>query len=146
MPADTANVIPLKRPEISPEGWGQREQDALLIARLAALPAIDYERARAAAARQFKCRVSWLDRTIEAIRSRVAEVQHLPPAKDGRTTVGEPINFVHDNGERVLGFLVASYHQRGEDHHLIVLADGNATVISSVPLSDERIVELKNKS
>jgi hypothetical protein len=34
MPADdTANVVSLKRPKISREGWGQREQDACLIAK-----------------------------------------------------------------------------------------------------------------
>jgi hypothetical protein len=119
------NVVPLKTGQPSREGWGQREAEALLLARLAAMPLLEYERTRLAGARELKCRVSWLDRLVENIRFQAAMLASLPPAQDGRTNVGTPINFFHDNGKEVLGFLVASAHQSGKDRHLLVLADGN---------------------
>jgi hypothetical protein len=85
------NVIPIRPAKPSPEGWGQREQEALLLARLAAMPQLEYERARLAAARELKCRVSWLDRKIEFIRNARASY-NLPPARDG-TKVSDPITF-----------------------------------------------------
>jgi hypothetical protein len=108
------------------------------------MPALEYERARNAAARQLKCRVSWLDHTVEAIRARIAEFAHLLPPKDGRTAVGNPINF-YDDGKRHVGFLVAVAHRYGQGHHLLVLADGNATVVDSVFSSAEPRTELVSK-
>jgi hypothetical protein len=41
-------IVPLKPAKPSPEGWGPREQEALLLARLGAMPQLEYERARLA--------------------------------------------------------------------------------------------------
>jgi hypothetical protein len=130
---DETSVVRLRNIRRSPEGWSQREHEAQLIAKLSLMPALEYERARNAAARQLKCRVVWLDHTVEAIRARIAEFAHLLPPKDGRTAVGTPIIF-HDEGKRHVGFLIAAARRHGQDHHLLVLADGNATVVDSVPL------------
>jgi hypothetical protein len=137
------NVITIRPAKPSPEGWGQREQEALLIARLAAMPLLEYERARLAAAKELKCRVSWLDRKIEFIRCQLAEYRELPPARDGRTKVGEAITFWPDRGPPVIGFVTATAHRNGKDSHFLVLADGNGTCVRSTSLSAERAEELR---
>jgi hypothetical protein len=137
------NVIQLKPTKPSREGWGPREQEALMLARLAAMPMFDYERIRLRAAKELKCRVSWLDKTVESIRFKAAAFANFPPAKDGRNEVGTPRNFFRDDGSSVTAFLVASAHKDGQDSRLIVLADGNATAVNSVPLSDEGRAELE---
>jgi hypothetical protein len=144
--SDGNNVVALNPGKPSREGWTQREQEALILARLGAMPELEYERARIAAAKELKCRISWLDRKVEAIRAQIAaKFKDLPPAKDGRTAVGEPINFFYNNGSFVIGFLTAAVSRRGQDWHLLVLADGNCTVMDSTPLSDARIEELKRR-
>jgi hypothetical protein len=119
------------------EGWSQREHDARLIARLSVMPALEYERTRSAAARQLKCRVSWLDHVIDGIRCRIAEFAHMLPPKDGRASVGTPVNF-HEDGERYVGFLVAAAHRHGQDHQLLVLADDNVSVVEVFLRADQR--------
>ena len=136
-------IVPLRPAKPSPEGWAQREQEALLLARLAAMPQLEYERARLAAARELKCRVSWLDRKMKAIRYMIGECQGLPRAKDG-STVGEPINFWPANGLPVLGFVTATAHQHGKDWHFLVLSDGNGTCVRSTPISGEQL-ELRRR-
>jgi hypothetical protein len=139
------NVIPLMPAKTSREGWGQREQEALLLARLAAMPQLEYERARLAAARELKCRVSWLDRKIDLIRSAIASYQGpLPSAKDG-SAAGDPITFWPDRGQPLLGFVTATVHRYGRDGHLLVLADGNGTVVQSTPLSAEKLDKLHRR-
>ena len=123
--------------------WSERELEAHSLAMLSALPALEYERTRVQAAKELKCRVSWLDKIIEGIREKAAAIAHCPPAKDGRNSVGYPINFVYNDGTEVMGFLVAACHYNGKDRHIIVLADGNATTVNSVPLSADYIANLQ---
>jgi hypothetical protein len=128
------NVVHLKENKSpSEEGWTQREQEALAIARLAALSDLDYERSRITAAKQLGCRVSWLDRKIEHIRYMARRLTQ-GPAHDGRTVPGTPIIFCPDNAETLMGFLVKSDHCHDRDRHLIVLADGAATPVISSPI------------
>jgi hypothetical protein len=139
------NVVPLKPATVSREGWCPREQEALLLARLGALPALEYERVRVPAAKELKCRVSWLDKVIENIHVEAAKFADFPPAKDEKTSVGHPIKFIRDDGSEVMSFLVVSAHKNGQDRHIVVLADGNATVINSIPLTDDQIARLKSR-
>ena len=74
MTDDDSNVVPLRPAAPSPEGWGKREQEALTIARLGALPELEYERCRLSAARGLGCRVTWLDRVIGRLRSTPGDV------------------------------------------------------------------------
>jgi hypothetical protein len=100
-----------------------------------------------AAAKELRCRVSWLDGKRSTIWETAMKFRGLPPPNDGRTRVGMSINFVHNNGEQVLGFLVvAARERRGRDVHVVVLADGNGTVVESHPLSDERLAELAERA
>jgi hypothetical protein len=142
-PDPETNVVSLKTAKPSREGWSPREQDALMIARLGAMSILEYERVRIRAAKELKCRVSWLDKTIERVRASAQTLDGYPPAKDGRTHAGCPISFIDNGGSQIMGFLVRSAHQGGQDRHLIVLADGNATVINSVPLSEKRLAQLE---
>ena len=138
------NVISIRPANPYPEGWSQREHEALLLVRLAAMPQLEYERARLAAARELKCRVSWLDRKLEFIRYEAAEYQELPPAKDGRK-VGDAVTFWPDHGPPILDFVTATAHRDSKDWHLLVLADGNGTCVRSTALREEQLDELKRR-
>jgi hypothetical protein len=138
------NVVPFTHVKLSPEGWGQRAYEALLIARLAAMSQLEYERARIWVAKELGCRVSWLDRTISGIWGKTACCQHLPPSKDGRK-VGDAIDFWPDRGPPILGFITATESQDGKDWHYLVLADGNGTCVRSTPISKERADELRGQ-
>jgi hypothetical protein len=136
MNEDKSNVVML-HPTAPAEKQNQREREARVLATLAALPALDYERLRLEAAQQLKCRVSWLDRQIRGIRSSAAYFT-ASPAQNSQTRVGDAITFVRGDGTEITGFLVASEHWHGRDRHLLVLADGNATVQISTPITEEQ--------
>jgi hypothetical protein len=144
MADEVGNIVPLKsKQQPSPEGWTQREQEALSLARLGAMTGLEYERARVSAAKQLGCRVSWLDQKIEIIRNEADAVKHWPPPADRRVEVGTPIPFWPERGESIMGFLVAAAHRAGRDAHVLVLADGNGTVLRTYPLSDEQLAEIR---
>jgi hypothetical protein len=138
------NIISLRPDTLSREGWGQREHEALTLARLSRMPELDYDRARTAAARALKCRVSWLDRKIQELRIEIAKFEHFPPSDDG-VRPGTAINFIHNDGSDVLGFVIATANRYGKNRHLLVLADGNGTVVDSIPLTKDRIAELHQR-
>jgi hypothetical protein len=138
MTDDDSNVVPLRPAAPSPEGWGKREQEALTIARLGALPELEYERCRLSAARGLGCRVTWLDRVIGRLRGTIEKYKQIPPARDGKA-VGEGITFWPERGPPIIGFVVTTAHWQGRDWHYLVLADGNGSVVRSTPMSGEEL-------
>jgi hypothetical protein len=131
------NVIPI-RPKPSSEGWSRQEQEALTIAKLAALPQLEYERARDGAAKKLRCRVTWLDRIIRDIRSKATRYPAWMPNITGNYRVGDPVTVSgRRNGSLTLGFIVATMHSHSEDQLLVVLADGDATTVWATPFSSE---------
>jgi hypothetical protein len=135
---DGDNVVSLRPGKPSPEGWSQQEQDALELARLGAMGAIEYERARRGAARKLGIRLSTLNGIVTRIQSAAKRAQLFPPPEDPRP-IGQPITFVYDDGRRVTGFLAAAHgrYEKGRDWHLLVLADGHGTAVWSHPLDDD---------
>ena len=62
--------------------------DAAEIARLAALPVLEYDRMRASAAERSECRVATLDRLVEAARSAHAAPDSVDPERAQSDTLG----------------------------------------------------------
>jgi hypothetical protein len=141
--ADDDNVVSLRQ-KPSREGWSKQEQDALTIARLAALPLLEYERQRIAGAKEIGCRVSWLDRVVKYIHELGCQIKfQAPPQGVELHQPGEPITFHPPDADSVVGFVVISgfgrryeyWQDKPKQWDLIVLADGNGTALWSVPIA-----------
>jgi len=139
-----SNVVQFTPVKRSPEGWGPREHEALLIARAAALSQLEYERTRLAISKELGCRAAWLDRTVSAIWEKTGRGLRFPLAKDGRK-VGDPIDFWSDGGPPILGFVTATEWHDGKDWHYLVLAEVKGAFVLSTPISKERADELRGQ-
>ncbi|MGA3169498.1 MAG: DUF3631 domain-containing protein [Chthoniobacteraceae bacterium] len=94
--------------EVVPSRNGEDNPDEETIARLAALPRLDYDRCREAEAKRLKCRVATLDSEVEARRPKptdnslqghqvtLADVEPWPVAVNGADVLNEMSNaFTH---------------------------------------------------
>jgi hypothetical protein len=139
---DDANVVAFVNPP-KPQAQGdhvKRERTFLdttrAVAKLSQLSRIEYERVRYKAAKELGCRVSFLDRVIENIHEAIRLLKNDYHLR----------SFAREDGERLIRFRVddstvthswrvakAEDIKTGEPAELLLLADGDFTVVRGVP-------------
>jgi hypothetical protein len=152
-----STVIPLrsgrKRNAGKPSPERQAEADAARavseareLARLGCLNALDYERDRVTAAKKLGVRVAFLDSIIGRIRRDIAAFKGDYKVSHTDARVGKCIDFHNSQGQVITSWCIASgqfrwHPDEGKDANLVLLADGNATVVRGRPLSDQPVAE-----
>jgi hypothetical protein len=115
-------------------------QEAMLIAKLCLMPALTYERERTQAARKLGCRVSFLDDIRLQAGLKIASFRSDSEICCTNSRVGTCINFQERDGSSIPSWCLASGETRwgqykGQETNLLLLADGNATMVRGVDLS-----------
>jgi hypothetical protein len=126
-------VVPLN-PRQKPNGEAKNarfSRQARELAILASLPALEYERERAAAAKRLECRTNILDKIIFEIRSRVTNM--IPENalrtewKENSDLIGMHVNWNLNDRDADAFVAFAISDDNGNIHVVVVLADGNGT-------------------
>jgi hypothetical protein len=115
-------------------------QEAKLIAALCLMPALAYERERVKAAKKLGCRVSFLDQKVEQVRTAIAQFRADREILCTNSRVGWCIDFKIDDASFVPSWCLASGEKRwgerkGQETNLLILADGNATIVRGSELN-----------
>jgi hypothetical protein len=142
---DDANVVPFgKPPKPQTQGDHVRERTFLdttrAVAKLSQLSRLEYERVRYKAAKELGCRVSFLDRVIENIHEAIQLLKNDYHLRSFAREDGERlIRFRVDDSTVTLSWRVAKAEniKTGEPTELILLADGNFTLVRGVPRAEK---------
>ena len=121
---------------------GSAGQDFLgatrLVAKLARLSLLDYERDRLAAAKELGCRVSFLDSHVAEVRCRIESFSYRVPGSEERNEI---INVQTKSGVVMTGWALAIGYKKkfqddnhGERSYLVLMADGSFSLLETVPL------------
>jgi hypothetical protein len=129
------------------EGDRKRLEDAQAVVKLAAMETLAYERARVEAAKKLGIRVTFLDRLVGEIRQRRGgfRIRHMVDEDRAGATIHFTFANKASEGKTIEGVVISSgtsivvqwdvkanrYCDKpsGEMHYLILLADGNCTII-----------------
>jgi hypothetical protein len=147
-----ANVVPFgKLPKPQAKGADVKRERTFLdatraVAKLSQLGRLEYERVRSKAAKELVCRVSFLDRVLENVHKEVSNFKHDYHLR----------SFAREEGERLIGCRVddstvtpswrvakAENIKTGELTELLLLADGNFTVVRGIPRVEKTAPTLK---
>jgi hypothetical protein len=145
---DSPNVVNF--PTRATDGTNQQQQktaeqikavqEAKFIAELCLMPALAYERNRTKAAKKLGCRVSFLDSRVEQARQAIAVFRVDQEIFCTNSRAGSCIDFQSYDGSFVSSWCLASGEKRwgdykGQETNLLLLADGNATVVRGCELN-----------
>jgi hypothetical protein len=152
-----SNVVPLRKgtPIVTAPPAEEVAVDAVrILARIATLDLLGYERARSRAAKELGCRLSFLDRNVARIRDEIQSFKKYVQSENEQR-VGNMINVNMNDGTVVQGLCLASgqeWDDRGvtlplaigfgegaelREVCLILLADNNFTVTLANPISQD---------
>ncbi len=120
----------------APLSWLNPSTRPRIIGTLAGTDALTYERQRAGAAKRLGVRLVFLDHTIERLKQEIAEFKGDHGIAHTDERVGECSDIELRDGRFTKCFCIASGRRRrgdfkGEETVLLLLADGNATVVGA---------------
>ena len=132
--AEDDKVVPLRPQQDlatkSKEELERLEEVRTLIA-LGRLPVLEYERVRLRSAKAIGCRPSTLDKIVSRVRLELIRFRSFHPSARESNRVTD----FYNGGNKVAAG-IAFAETTDWEHSLIILADGNASIVQGVPRKD----------